>query len=171
MDCEKAYQEGAKKIGEYYKPLLDENERVISNMNAKGLNPQMFYDPKNDEFVNLFALQEDLKAKVLEQISDLKSKVDEKCGNIVDILQFALDSAIGYYTDGISLILPKHMTHIDMAEILKGNIAGGENSFVNEVKNKFYTTMGFGENNDLRKILDNPVDVVKDLLGSIGIHL
>ncbi|MBB5636243.1 hypothetical protein HDF26_003299 [Pedobacter cryoconitis] len=171
MDCDKAYQEGAKKVGEYYKPILDENNRIINNMSAKGLDPKQYYDAKNDQIINLVAFQTDIQSKITAQINDLRAEVDEKCGKIVDILQFALDSAIGYYTDGITLILPKHMTHIDMAEILKGNIAGGENSFVNEVKNKLYSSMGMGENNDLRKLLDTPVDAVKDFFSGLGIHL
>jgi hypothetical protein len=174
MDCEQAYNEGAKKIAEYYKPMIDENQKIISNMEAKNLptvSPRTFYDINTGDVIDLIALRDDLLAKLAEQIADMKNKVDGECGKIVDILQFALDNAIAYYTDGISLILPKHMTHIDMAEILKGNIAGGENSFVNESKNFVFNSLGIPENNDLRKIINNPLDPIKDLLGNLGIHL
>lgn len=174
MDCEQVYQDGAKKIAEFYKPILDENQRIISNMEAKNnpaINPHQYYDSTHNQIIDLVELQNELKSKITEQVNELRTKVDNECGTIVDALQFVLDNAIAYYTDGITLILPKHITHIDVAEILKGNIAGGDGSFVNEVKDKIYQSMGIGAGNDIRIILDNPVDAVKDFFGSIGIHL
>jgi hypothetical protein len=42
--------------------------------------------------------------------------------------QFIADAMMVDLTGGLSLILPKHMTHVDMGEVLSGDIGGGENS-------------------------------------------
>lgn len=44
-------------------------------------------------------------------------------------VQNVVDNMIVSMTGGLSLILPAHMTHIDMGEVLSGNILGGDNSF------------------------------------------
>lgn len=53
----------------------------------------------------------------------------QQCRQGIEPYQIAMDAYVANLTGGLSLVLPKNMTHIDMGEILDGNILGGENSF------------------------------------------
>jgi hypothetical protein len=92
-----------------------------------------------------------------------------------EFLQTIIDTAIAFYTDGLSLILPKHMTHIDVKEILAGKPLGGDNSVFNQVRDSIMDGMGLGENNDLRRVIEDPVNTttntVRRILRGIGIRL
>lgn len=51
------------------------------------------------------------------------------CRSNIAPVQNIVDGSVAYFTGGLSLVLPKQMTHIDMGEVLSGNILGGDNSF------------------------------------------
>ena len=67
--------------------------------------------------------------KAHRQANGAIHKAANDCRNELKPVQDVVDYAVAAATGGLSLILPKRMTHIDMGEILSGNILGGKNSF------------------------------------------
>jgi hypothetical protein len=175
-DCNKIKNEGIKKINAGYNPIIEEIGKIIANMKKKGLDPRKYYDANKDEVIDLIAFVEDLNKEKKEDIKEIKEKVDNEClSDNEEFLQTIIDTAIAFYTDGLSLILPKHMTHIDVKEILAGKPLGGDNSVFNQVRDSIMDGMGLGENNDLRRVIDDPVNTtsntVRRILRGIGIRL
>lgn len=160
--CDDARKAGVDKIKSAYTPMIEEIGKIIANMQAKGLDPHKYYDAKNDQVIDLVALLAELGATRDQQIRQVNDKVDSDCVQTEEFLQKIVDLAVVYITEGFSLILPKHMTHIDVGEILAGKPLGGDNSVFNEVRTGIFNAMGLGENNDLRKTIENPVTTVKD---------
>lgn len=160
--CDDARKTGTDKINAAYTPLIDEIARIIKNMQNKGLDPRKYYDPAKDQIIDLVAFLADLGASRDKQLNDLNAKVDKDCVQTQEFLQSIVDLAVLYITDGLSAVLPKHMTHVDIGEILAGKPLGGDNSVFNQVRGGILNGMGLGENNDLRKVVQDPVNTVKD---------
>ncbi len=116
------------------------------------LDPTKYYDAAHDQVIDLLALTADFAAQRDSQIAEIRKEVEQKCDGTTQFIQSIVDLAVARYTKDLSIILPRHMTHIDVNEILKGHLLGGPNSVFNEVKNSVYRAMGMGENNDLRNI-------------------
>jgi hypothetical protein len=162
-DCNKIRNTAVKKIKAAYNPLIEEFARMIANMEKKGLNPTKYYDAKNDQVINLVQLVKDLSKERDDDLGDIKKKVDEDClSDNEEFLQEMVDLAVLYFTDCLSLILPKHMTHIDVAEILNGKPLGGENSIFNVIRDDLFDGLGLGKNNDLRKVIEDPINAATE---------
>lgn len=131
-------------------------------MQGKGLDPTKYYDPVKDQVIDLVALLADLGATRDSQLKQLNDKVDKDCQQTEDFLQSIVDLSVVYVTNGLSAVLPRHMTHVDVGEILAGKPLGGDNSVFNQVRGGILNGMGLGENNDLRKVVVDPVNTVKD---------
>ncbi len=66
----------------------------------------------------------------------------DECRQGLAPFQFVADAMMADLTGGLNLILPKHMTHIDMGEILAGNLAGGDNSVIRQPLGDFGQQIG-----------------------------
>ena len=159
--CDDARAAGVDKVNAAFQPFIDEISTIIANMTSKGVDPTKYYDAKNNQVIDLLALLADLALQKQDQVKEVNDKVDNDCDQTVGFLQTVLDMVIAKYTKGLSLILPKHMTHIDVGQILAGKPLGGDNSIFNVVKDGVFDTLDMGENNDLRKVIDNPVTTTK----------
>lgn len=160
--CDDARKAGTDKIIAAYSPLIDEIARIIKNMQNKELDPHKYYDPVKDQIIDLVALLADLGTTRDEQLGKLNAKVDKDCVQIQEFIQTIVDLSVLYITEGLSAVLPRHMTHVDVGEILAGKPLGGDNSVFNQVRGGIFNAMGLGENNDLRKITVDPINTVKD---------
>lgn len=160
--CDDARTKGTEKIVAAYTPLMDEIARIIKNMQNKGLDPTKYYDPAKDQVIDLVALLADFGSTRDSQLKQLNDKVDKDCQQTEDFLQSIVDLSVLYVTEGLSAVLPRHMTHVDVGEILAGKPLGGDNSVFNQVRGGILNGMGLGENNDLRKVTQDPVNTVKD---------
>jgi hypothetical protein len=160
--CDDARKQGTDKINAAYTPLIDEIARIVKNMQNKGLDPHKYYDPVKDQVIDLVAFLADLGATRDKQLKDLNQKVDKECVQTQEFLQSVVDFAVLSITGGLSAVLPKHMTHVDVGEILAGKPLGGDNSVFNQIRGGILNGMGLGENNDLRKVVQEPVNVVKN---------
>lgn len=171
--CEDAKKQALDKVAAAYDPALKDLGIVIHNMEEKGLDPTRFYDAKNDQVINLVGMAKDLADLKLSQEAEIGEKVKNECNDSIEFLQVLMDSVVAKYTAGLSTILPKHMTHIDVGEILGGKPLGGDNSIFNVVREQLFTALGLGENNDLRKFVQDPVanakSAVNDTLKKWGI--
>ncbi|PPB99856.1 hypothetical protein SOI71_14655 [Acinetobacter pittii] len=160
--CDDARQTGIDKLNAAYTPLINEITRIIKNMQNKGLDPHKYYDPVKDQVIDLIALLSDLGVTRDQQLADLNAKIDKDCVQTMEFLQSIVDFVVLSITNGLSAVLPKHMTHIDVGEILAGKPLGGDNSVFNDVRGGILNAMALGENNDLRKVIEDPVTTAKD---------
>lgn len=168
--CDEARNVGIAKINAGYDGLILDAGVIITNMQAKNLDPHKYYDAKNNEVIDLVAYVSDLNENKKKLIDDLNNKVDNECVNQVEFIQTILDFVVVGYTNGLSIILPKHMTHIDAGAILSGYPLGGDNSVFNQVRGSILNAVGIGPTSDLFKPIVNPVESIKDLLKNFGIH-
>lgn len=169
--CDDARSKGIAAINAAVDPLIEDAARIIANMRAKNLDPTKFYDAKNDQTIDLVAYLADLNNLKNSKTDEVNKKVDDECQNTVDFLQTLMDTVVASLTDGLSLILPKHMSHIDVGEILAGKPFGGDNSAINQLRGGVLNALGIGENSDLYKPIVNPRKAIDDFLGNFGIHL
>lgn len=165
--CDDAREAGLQKIEAAYKPFIDETSTIIKNMNDKGLDPTKFYDAKNNEIINLVSMLSDLLEAKRKSGDDVNSEVEKNCEQAVGYIQKVVDLAVLGYTFGISEVLPKHMTHIDVGVILSGKPLGGDNSVFNEIKNQAFDLVKVGADSPLRKALNNPIESFKNELNNI----
>lgn len=160
--CDDARKAGTEKINAAYTPMIEEISRIIVNMQNKGLDPHKYYDAVKDQVIDLVALVSDLGSTRDQQLKDVNDKVDKDCVQTQEFIQSIVDIAVLYITDGLSAVLPRHMTHVDVGEILAGKPLGGDNSVFNQVREGIFRGIGLGENNDLRKIVQDPISTTKD---------
>lgn len=160
--CDDARKTGLEKIDAAYNPMLKDIITIIENMKKKSLDPTKFYDAKNDEMIDLVTLLSDVGTKRQEQVDEVNKKIESDCDETMEFGQSIIDLVVASYTAGLSEILPKHMTHIDFEEIVSGKPLGGPNSVFNQVREAIFNSIGLGENNDLRKVIENPVGEIKD---------
>ncbi|WP_133117232.1 hypothetical protein [Mesorhizobium sanjuanii] len=95
---------------------------VVSMMEAAGKTSSPLYIKLNTALTQTFNEFE-------RQGNEAANQGINDCRSGLAPAQQIVDVAIANLTGGLSLILPPNMTHIDMGEILSGNILGGENSF------------------------------------------
>ena len=69
-------------------------------------------------------------------IRDVDEHTKAECVKGLQPLQEATDATVAIATGGLSLILPKRMTHIDVGELLDGNLMGGSRSVIRDIINK-----------------------------------
>jgi hypothetical protein len=135
----------------------------IKDQVDKGLNPEQFNPGPGKPLVNLLKLAEDYKNERDNQAIEISKQVDEQCSeDVVEITQLLVDLAIVKFTKGISLILPQHVTHIDVKEIFNGKPFGGDNSIVNQARGALMRGIGIDENSSLGKVILDPTGTVKD---------
>lgn len=170
--CDDGRRLGLEAVDEAYNPMLKDLAVIIENMTKRGLDPSRYYDAKSDQFVNLLALLSDIGVARDSQIQEVNKQADD-CDGSMESGQAIVDMVVARFTGGLSLILPKHMTHIDFEEIISGKPLGGPNSVFNQARSSLFNALGLGENNDLRKVIENPIVEVKkgvnDLLKNAGL--
>jgi hypothetical protein len=177
--CDEALEAALEKSREFYEPIITETATVVVNMQEQGADPTKQYDHKSGKVVNYVQLLKDLSAQA-EADAEHLVKDAEKCKETTNdndassaekFLQTMVDSAVAYYTGGLSLILPKHFTHISANDILEGRLFGGPNSVVQGVTGVIFDSLGMGRSNDLRKIVENPVKVIAKVIPDVTIRL
>lgn len=155
--CSDALTEGQKRLSDGLMPLISQAAGIVQKMQAKGLDPRKFYDAKNDEVIDIVQLLADLVDTKNQKSAQLAEEVEKNCNEKIGYLQTAVDLAVAYYTLGLSEVLPKHMTHIDVEEIISGKPLGGDNSVFNVIRDEvFFNAIGIDANSPLGRAVSNP---------------
>jgi len=175
-NCKKIKDDAINEINTSYNTIISSVAINIEDYRKKGLDPRKYNPGPGKPLVDLIALTDELNERKKQNIRDISKKVDEECLNDnEETLQTLVDLAVIWVTDGISTILPKHMTHIDVKEILNGKPLGGKNSVVNKLRDDMLDKLGLDEKNDITIAIKDPVKtttkVVKDILSNVGIHI
>ena len=176
--CNDALEAGQKKLEAAMSPLIEQSAGIVQKMHAKGLDPRKFYDAKNDAVIDMVQLLADLVDSKNTKSNEIKKEVDKNCKEVVEYIQEVVDFAVTCYTYGLSEVLPKHMTHIDVEEILGGRPLGGDNSVFNVIRDQvFFKAIGIDADSPLGRAVSNPFggsnlkDGVNQLLEQWGIPI
>lgn len=171
-DCNKIKRDGVKNLVDYYNGNISDVALLIEDYEKKGLDPTKFNPGVGKDLVNLIQLVEDFEKQKLKDISEFEKEVDENCSSdtealLQSVVDYYTEAVLAKYTKGLSLILPKHMKHIDVKEILDGKPLGGKNSMVNKFRDDVLKNLGLGDNNDITKIVKDPVKQTKKIIEKI----
>lgn len=171
-NCEKAHDETLRQSQELNAPLLASTAALIADMKTAGADPTKVYNVETKKTVNLEQMLEDLTASAEQQVQQINSEFAdcEESGVVEPTLQYSLDVAMRFLTGGLSLVLPKHMTHISAKDILEGRILGGPNSVVQKTIGVVFDATGVGKNHVLRTIFANPGKAAADIIPDVTIR-
>lgn len=61
-------------VEDFYNPRIENVERIIANMNIRGLDPGNFYDATNNELLNLTSILDHLKSEKAKQIAIITAR-------------------------------------------------------------------------------------------------
>ncbi|MBB5636242.1 hypothetical protein HDF26_003300 [Pedobacter cryoconitis] len=56
-------------VENFYNPRIENVERIIANMNLRGLDPRNFYDAMNNELLNLPSILDQIKLEKAKQLA------------------------------------------------------------------------------------------------------
>lgn len=162
-NCSKIKEEQIKISTENWNKTLEDVALYIKDQLDKGLKAEEFNPGPGKPLINLLKLADDYRNEKNKQLDEISKQVDDECKeDAVEIVQTLVDLAVIRFTKGISLILPKHMTHIDVKEIFNGKPFGGDNSVINQARGAMMKGMGIDENSDLGKVILNPAKTAED---------
>jgi len=170
--CDDARNKGIDTVNEALDPLINDAVTIIAHMRARNppLDPTQYYDAQSDRTIDLVAYVADLNQMKADQTQEVNDKVDSDCQGTVDFLQTITDFTVSGLTLGISDLLPRHMSHIDVGEILGGKPLGGPNSALNQLRDGILNGIGIGPTSDLGGPIVNPRRAVEAFLKNFGIH-
>lgn len=153
-NCDKLKEEQIQISKENWNKTLADVALYIKDQVDKGLNPEQYNPGPGKPLVNLLKLAEDYKNESDRQVMEISNQIDAECTeDMIGIAQTLVDLAIAKFTKGISLILPKYITLIDVKEIFNGKPFGGDNSIVNQARGALMRGIGIDENSDLGKVI------------------
>lgn len=155
--CDDALQKGLDMLDAAMDPLINQAAGMVKDMTEKGADPRRWYDPKNKKLVDMVQFLADLAEKKNAEVAGLRAKVEKDCRQTTDFVQEVIDAVIASYTLGLSEVLPKHITHIDVGQILSGKPLGGDNSIFNVIRDQvFFESMGIDADSPLGRAVSNP---------------
>ncbi|MEJ8827212.1 hypothetical protein WKW80_35400 [Variovorax humicola] len=163
--CDEAREKATTAIKGQYAPFMSEIENVEKQMVEQGLDPTKFpqFD-KNGKLrvVDLPALRSDLSAQQQKDVADVRSKIKSRCDDQLKPVQDIVDASKAVATLGISMVLPKRMTNIDVSDVLAGRPLGSNNAAIPKARDDILTSVGMGgKNNDVGRVLKNPLQPKK----------
>jgi hypothetical protein len=167
--CTDAENAATQTIANQYDSVLKEIDGRIAQCNQKGIDPTKFpYFDKdgNLQVADLSALRSDLVAQKAKDQSDFDKQIKTDCINKIQPIQDVVDLAMKFATLGISTVLPKHVTNVDVSEIMSGKPLGGNGAVIPDLRESALNAIGAGgQNNDLAKVIRDPGRVVRCIFG------
>lgn len=149
--CEEGRAAMLTEASDFFDPAIKANDDLLAEITAKGGNPADLAFRLNGELVTFAAYNEKLHADRQATIDGANEEADG-CNKSLDPYQKAVDAMTG----GIAG-LPGKMGHIDVSQILAGYPLGGPNALIPHLREQIFKALGMGRNNDLRKIIENPL--------------
>lgn len=174
--CDDAENAGLAKIFQAVSPILNQTAGIIQKMQEKGLDPRKWYDIKNDAVVDWIKFLEDTATMKNEQDAKLKDEIRKNCRQVQEYVDEMVAYALSCFTRGLSELLPKQMTHVDIGEILNGKPLGGDGSVFNQIRDDlFFTHIGIDPASAIGKAVSDPFhgsnlkDGINQLLENWGV--
>jgi len=106
----------------------------------------------------------ELRRMLLAQRAEVEKQIDDaaaSCTKDLKPFQDATDTLVTSSTLGLSGLLPKHMTHVEIGEILAGKPFGGDGGLVPHFREQVLTAVGLsGNNGEIVKLIRDPVRTI-----------
>ena len=159
--CDDARSKAAATIDANYKPVITTIDVHEKELKAANIDPTKFpyFDENNHlQTIDLTKLKSDLEARQKTDLEQINAQINQECDEKMKPIQNVVDVAKAIATLGVSEILPERMTNIDVSNILNGHPLGEDTSLVPKMREDALKAIGAsGENNDIRRIVSNPV--------------
>lgn len=155
-----------------YEPFINELVAFIEDMRKAGADPTKYYDPNGKKIVDLLAVLADLSARWAADTQEIIKQGEQNDSDDIQVVtQTLVDLALAYYTDGLTAVLPRHMTQINIKEILGGKPLGGDNAIFPKIARQVFNSLGMGQKNDIRRVIVDPVNEIKKVLPNIKVRI
>lgn len=162
--CEEARATGHKKVNSYYDPRINEIAKINALIKKSGDNPHKHAIDVNGTLIRYDDLESKLRRdKVLA--SKEVDRLSDNCNKKLQPYQDIIDKIVEIGTGGLSKVLPKGMTHVDVSDILSGYPLGGPNSIFNKTRDDLLKKLGIG--GDVATVIKDPAKPVRDILDKL----
>lgn len=167
--CDEARAAANGAIDSQYTPVYTELDTRIQQITAAGHDPTKFpyFDKDNKlQTVNLTTFKQDLKTQEAKDKNQANDKIKNECDKQLQPIQDVVNVAMTIATLGIANVLPKHMTNVDVSQIISGKPFGGDSALIPKMRDDALNALGIGgKNNDIGKVIRDPVRVVRCWFG------
>lgn len=140
MVCGDAYSEIEKSANKIYDPLIASNKSKIEKIKSKGLNPCDYYDAQIDKDIDYCEIDKTYNSIKLTAIDEAKKNIRCLDNNTEVTAQKILsgmnDLAVGFTSVYLGVSIPKQAFYVDIADMKKFGVTGGENSLYNTFKDQ-----------------------------------
>jgi hypothetical protein len=154
-------------ISQQYAAVYKEIDGRVAQIISKGIDPKKFPyfgDDGQLHEVDMTALRSEIVAKQAQSVATVNDKIKKECDDQYKPIQDLTDFSMTVVTMGLSEVLPKRMTHVDVSQILSGKPLGGDSAAIPKAREQALDALGMGgKNNDIAKTIrdPNPVHVLK----------
>ena len=167
--CENEKSAAVAAVDSTYSGTISEMEKRINEASAKGVDPNKFPyfdDTGTLRFANLNNAKNDLITQRGVDRKAVTDKVHDECNKDLQPIQDIVSASIAVATLGISEVIPKHFTHVDVSQIATGKPLGGDSAFVPKLRDDVLDAIGIGgKNNEIGKVVRDPVRVIRCIFG------
>ncbi|MER8639309.1 hypothetical protein [Mesorhizobium sp. M1365] len=163
--CIEAKDAGYNQISAYYDPRIDQVNEAIKQIVAKGGDPNSVAIKVGEKFYTL----PEISAKLARDKQIGAAAVDKlitDCEQQVKPYQDVINAFVDVQTLGIAKLLPGKMGFVDASDILAGYPLGGPDALIPKARDDILNAIGIGgKNNDLGKIIKDPLRPLKCIFG------
>ncbi|MGY4433145.1 hypothetical protein ACVWWO_005622 [Bradyrhizobium sp. F1.13.1] len=139
-------------------PVAAEIDQGIADIRKGGGDPDKIGLKMHD---GTFKTLPELRSLVLSQKAEALKEIDDaagKCAQSLKPYQDVTDASVIIATGGLSLLLPKRMTHIEIGEILAGKPLGGDGGLVPHFREQMFGLVGLqNDRGEVTKFIRDPV--------------
>ncbi|MCW5718530.1 MAG: hypothetical protein KIS68_11945 [Bauldia sp.] len=152
-------------VASYYDPRIDQVQGLIDEITAAGGDANgVRINVGNDEWLTPVEIVAKLRADRALGVASADTAVNE-CNSDLRPYQDLMDAAVAVATGGLSEIAPGKMLYVDISDILAGYPLGGPNALIPAARTQIFEFLGMGPNNDLRRIIEDPLRAVRCIFG------
>lgn len=155
--CKLARDDGYSSVNKYYNPRIKQVSDAISEIVSAGGDPSAIAIKVGDKFYTLPEIDAKLRKEKNIGLSTVNKAVDD-CVDGVKPYQDIVNGFVDIATGGLAKFLPGKMGFVDASDILAGYPLGGKDALIPKARKDILNLIGAGgENNDLGKVIKNPV--------------
>lgn len=138
--CEGVYNDKIAAVKADYIPQLEAVDTVIGQIEKIDLDPDQYNVPFEGQMVPATYKYAVLFERFQEKANSAAGS-SESCREAAAPAQLAADLGVIWATSGLSLILPAHQTHIDMAAVQNGYPLGTDRALLPKARNDIVKTV------------------------------
>jgi hypothetical protein len=162
--CTDAKDQGNKAVSTYYDPRIQQVNEAIDAIKSKKGDPNTVAIKVGDKFLTLPEISAKLERDKQIALASISVQIDD-CEKALKPYQEIVNGFANIANGGIAGLLPGKMGFIDASDILAGYPLGGPDALVPKARDQILNSIGLGGNNDLGKIVKDPVRPIRCIFG------